>query len=72
MDAMPRPRPPYLSREVTRHGRVVWYVRRNGKAASASAGRFRHPRISKPSIKQPWPAHRAIQSAPRRHIRMAH
>ena len=31
MDAMPRPRPPYLSREVTRHGRGVWYVRRNGK-----------------------------------------
>lgn len=28
---MPRPRPPYLSREVTRHGRAVWYVRRNGK-----------------------------------------
>jgi integrase len=28
---MPRPRPPYLSYEVTRHGRPVWYVRRNGK-----------------------------------------
>jgi integrase len=24
---MPRPRPPYLWRETTRHGRVVWYVR---------------------------------------------
>ena len=31
MDAMPRPRPPFLSREVSRHGRAVWYVRRNGK-----------------------------------------
>jgi hypothetical protein len=31
MRAMPRPRPPYLSREVTRHGNAVWYVRRNGK-----------------------------------------
>jgi integrase len=31
MDDMPRPRPPYLSREVTRHGRAVWYVRRTGK-----------------------------------------
>ena len=31
MDAMPRPRPPYLSREVTRHGNAVWYVRRAGK-----------------------------------------
>jgi hypothetical protein len=24
---MPRPRPPYLNRVVTRHGRVVWVVR---------------------------------------------
>jgi hypothetical protein len=24
---MPRPRPPYLNRAVTRHGRVVWVVR---------------------------------------------
>ena len=24
---MPRPRPPYLQREVTRHGKAVWYVR---------------------------------------------
>ncbi len=31
MDTMPRPRPPYLSREVTRHGRPVWYVRVDGK-----------------------------------------
>ena len=25
---MPRPRPPYLVRQITRHGRAVWYVRR--------------------------------------------
>ena len=25
--AMPRPRPPHLHRETTRHGRAVWYVR---------------------------------------------
>ena len=31
MDNMPRPRPPFLSREVSRHGRAIWYVRRNGK-----------------------------------------
>jgi integrase len=31
MRDMPRPRPPYLSREVTRHGKPVWYVRRGGK-----------------------------------------
>jgi integrase len=28
MEAMPRPRPPYLLRETSRHGRVVWYVRK--------------------------------------------
>ena len=27
MEAMPRPRPPHLQRHVTRHGRVVWYIR---------------------------------------------
>ena len=27
IDAMPRPRPPHLQRQVTRHGKVVWYVR---------------------------------------------
>lgn len=27
MRDMPRPRPPHLHREVTRHGRAVWYVR---------------------------------------------
>jgi integrase len=27
MDAMPRPRPPHLHRQVTRDGRTVWYVR---------------------------------------------
>jgi integrase len=27
MSTMPRPRPPHLHREVTRHGKAVWYVR---------------------------------------------
>jgi integrase len=27
MNDMPRPRPPHLHRQVTRHGRTVWYVR---------------------------------------------
>lgn len=27
MDSMPRPRPPHLHRETSRHGRTVWYVR---------------------------------------------
>jgi integrase len=29
MDTMPRPRPPHLHRQVTRHGKPVWYVRIN-------------------------------------------
>ena len=29
MDAMPRPRPPHLHREETRHGTMVWYVRKD-------------------------------------------
>lgn len=28
MPSMPKPRPPYLQRHVTRHGKVVWYVRK--------------------------------------------
>jgi hypothetical protein len=27
IDDMPKPRPPSLHRQVTRHGRAVWYVR---------------------------------------------
>ena len=27
MDAMPRPRPPHLHRQVSRHGSTIWYVR---------------------------------------------
>ena len=27
MGIMPRPRPPHLHRQVTRHGKAVWYVR---------------------------------------------
>ena len=27
MNAMPRPRPPHLHRQITRHGKTVWYVR---------------------------------------------
>jgi hypothetical protein len=27
MQAMPRPRPPHLHREITRHGKAAWYVR---------------------------------------------
>src|SRR5262249_24988839 len=30
MHDMPRPRPPHLHREITRHGQPVWYVRVGG------------------------------------------
>jgi integrase len=32
MGDMPSPRPPHLHREVTRHGRVVWYARAGGSS----------------------------------------
>jgi integrase len=28
---MPRPRPPYLHKQITRHGKIVWYVRRGAR-----------------------------------------
>jgi integrase len=37
MVSMPCPRPPHLHREVTRHGKVVWYAR--------AGGRSRGPRV---------------------------
>jgi hypothetical protein len=37
MEGMPRPRPPYLSHERTRHGKLVWYVRREGKRVRVKA-----------------------------------
>lgn len=33
METMPRPRPPYLHRERSRHGRMVWYVRVNRQSS---------------------------------------
>jgi integrase len=32
MNSMPCPRPPHLHREVTRHGKVVWYARVGGRS----------------------------------------
>jgi integrase len=29
LSPMPRPRPPYLHKQITRHGQIVWYVRRD-------------------------------------------
>ena len=38
MKVMPRPRPPHLHREITRHGKAVWYVR-IGKGRRVAAKR---------------------------------
>ena len=49
MVAMPRPRPPHLHREVTRHGKVVWYARAGGSSRGPRdqiARRVRHARNS--------------------------
>ncbi|WP_298356917.1 tyrosine-type recombinase/integrase [Rhodoblastus sp.] len=43
MDAMPRPRPPYLQREVTRHGKTLWYVRRDKGPRIRINGAFGSP-----------------------------
>ena len=43
MDAMPRPRPPYLLREKTRHGRVVWYFRRDDGPRIRIRGEYGSP-----------------------------
>lgn len=37
MSDMPRPRPPYLYPQTSRHGRVTWYVRRRGKKTPLKA-----------------------------------
>ena len=39
MDDMPRPRPPHLHRQVTPHGKTVWYVRVIKDRASVSGPR---------------------------------
>jgi integrase len=38
---MPRPRPPHLVREVTRHGTVIWYVRRGANGTRGPRIRLR-------------------------------
>lgn len=40
MDAMTKPRPPYLNRETTRHGKVVWYVRKGDGPRIRIAGAY--------------------------------
>lgn len=40
---MPRPRPPYLQREVHRHGNVKWYVRIRPKPRIRIHGEYGSP-----------------------------
>lgn len=43
MQEMPRPRPPHLMREVTRHGAVAWYVRKGKGARVRLKGEYGSP-----------------------------
>jgi integrase len=43
MDDMPRPRPPHLHRQVTRHGKTVWYVRIGKGPRTRIKARFGRP-----------------------------
>ena len=58
MEAMPRSRPPFLLREVTRHGKVKWYVR-VGKGP-----RIRMPAYGTPEFDAEYEA--AITGKPKR------
>jgi len=40
---MPKPRPPYLQRQITRHGNVVWYVRRRPNGRIRIRGEYGSP-----------------------------
>jgi integrase len=40
MRTMPRPRKPYLQKETTRHGKIVWYFRRPGEQRTRLPGAF--------------------------------
>ncbi len=55
---MPRPRPPHLHREVTRHGKAVWYVRIKGKRTRLRA------QYGSPEFEAEYLA--ALSGAPRR------
>ena len=43
IDDMPRPRPPYLLRETSRHGAVVWYFRRGDGPRIRIRGEYGSP-----------------------------
>ncbi|MGU3399276.1 tyrosine-type recombinase/integrase [Brucellaceae bacterium D45D] len=46
MSAMPRPRKPYIQREVTRHGKTIWYFRRGKENRIRLPGAFGSPEFN--------------------------
>lgn len=46
IDGMPRPRPPHLHREITRHGVTVWYVRIGKGKRTRMAGAYGSPEFT--------------------------
>ena len=67
MADMPRPRPPYLSRDPTRHGRVVWY-----RAGSVGASGFTPLSArwnSSSNTRTPWQAVQSRREASRHRAR---
>lgn len=61
IDGMPRPRPPYLHHEITRHGSTAWYFRR-GKGKRT---RIDHP-YGSPEFKEAYEAALAGRPEPRK------
>jgi len=58
IEAMPRPRPPHLHREITRHGAVTWYVRRDHGARTRIKAEY--------GSKEFWAEYRAaLEGAPK-------
>lgn len=46
MPSMPRPRKPYVQKEVTRHGKIVWYFRRGKEKRVRLPGVFGSPEFN--------------------------
>ena len=46
IDVMPRPRPPYLHRTITRHGAIAWYVQRDGGKRARIRGEYGSPEFT--------------------------
>jgi integrase len=64
IDTMPRPRPPHLHREITRHGKAVWYVR-VGKGPRVRL----HAEFGSPGFEAEYQA--ALTAAPRPRVKGA-